>query len=104
MGYMDSTERHTVGTESWQYTGSLPTAMLGMKGISIDNSVFLTGGVFVVNNMMTEHIYKWDVETETWVVVTDMKTRRSYHAVSSIAMTEDVLRIVFDATDIYNHY
>ena len=40
---LDSTETLTIGDDSWEAAGSLPYAVQGIRGISIRNTVLLTG-------------------------------------------------------------
>ena len=42
-GRILSTEIMSSSLTKWSYVGNLPTAMNGLKGISISNQIFITG-------------------------------------------------------------
>jgi len=90
--YMSSTELLTVGSDAWTMATPLPGVMYGMRTANVDNKVFLTGGKLKDQNIDTDHIWEWDAEKGAWSRIGDMMTARSYHAVSSIQVTEDLMR------------
>ena len=42
---LSSTEVLTKGGVSWSYVSELPRAMVGMKAVSLDNNILLTGNI-----------------------------------------------------------
>ena len=35
------------GAGSWTTAGELPVAMLGLRGVSLDNNIFMTGNIII---------------------------------------------------------
>ena len=40
---LDATEILTEGDSEWQLTGNLPIGLLGLRGVSLQNRIFMTG-------------------------------------------------------------
>ena len=102
-GGLNSLNRSLVSTEmfqfnadrDWNYVSSLPGPVTGLRGVTIDNRIFMTGGY---NNnaggVSRRDVLRYDVGQDQWVHVGDMRTPRAEHAVSPIKIedgfTEDL--------------
>ena len=45
--YLSSTETLVEGAGSWTFAGELPVAMSGLKGVSLNNNIFMTGNIIL---------------------------------------------------------
>ena len=43
--YLSSTEILTEGSQSWRIVGPLPNAVSGLRGVSINNRIIMTGNI-----------------------------------------------------------
>lgn len=81
---LSSCEVNQLGSDSWSYLeASLPLPLGYLTGLTIDNRVLMIGGedqVFEVQNS----IYELDLTNNDWILVGNLKTARSYHAVSVV--------------------
>ena len=89
----DSCEMNIGGTMQWTYTSSLPRPLTGLRGVTLDNRIFMTGGGagdegnFVVSNEILELVELEDSVLE-WKVITNLKKGRVGHAVSLIPVSD----------------
>ena len=44
---LSSTETLVDGAEAWTFAGELPVAMLGLRGVSLNNDIFMTGNIIL---------------------------------------------------------
>ena len=44
---LSSTETLVDGAEAWTFAGELPVAMDGLRGVSLNNNIFMTGKIIV---------------------------------------------------------
>jgi len=86
--HLSSTEQLDGESASWKTTTSLPRAVYGVVGISLDNTVYMTGGYDEKNDADRDEILAWDADREDWVMVGMVKVARSYHALSTVNMRE----------------
>ena len=54
--YLSSTELLLDGAEAWTSAGELPVGMLGPRGVSLNNNVFMTGNIKVLSTKL-QHLY-----------------------------------------------
>ena len=106
---MASTEIYEGGR--WTYVrDNLPAAVQGVRGASVQNTVYmmgkrivmicvtdnvLLGGVYTTTeegwisssttNTYVDGIWKYDADTKQWEWVGNMSVRRSFHAVTTMA-------------------
>jgi len=80
-----STEIMSSSLARWVYVGNLPTAMYGLKGISISNQIFITGGS---NGTDIADILKYNPATDQWEKTGNMNTARHNHAVAALPLKE----------------
>jgi len=79
-----STEIMVEGS-SWQAVGSLPKACEGLRGISVNNQIFMTGGMgteHFADDSADSQILKYNVAEKKWVEVGRMHISRFYHALA----------------------
>lgn len=77
-----STEVLTEGSPHWTTVGSLPSPRSGLRGINIDNTVFITGGY---NGVYLDQILEFDPNTGEWRLIDEgMLEPRFGHAVTSV--------------------
>jgi len=85
-----STEIFVPGDAAWitlPTSGDLPGPRPGLKGVSLDNKIFMTGGYFVTDEEPIDEILKLNIETMEWELVSHMKSPRSFHGISSVPMS-----------------
>ena len=46
-GYLSSTETLVDGAATWSTAGELPVAMLGLRGVSLNNKILMTGNIII---------------------------------------------------------
>ena len=75
------------GASHWRTVGPLPTWLQGLSGATLDNRVFMFGGVQsyqVEGTHLKDFILEFDRDMETWIQVAAMSEGRAFHAVSPI--------------------
>lgn len=81
----DSTEILYSGKDSWKVieTAALPVPLFGLRGASVYNTVYMTGGKDG-NKDRNNWILEFNPESETWLTLGRMKDVRAFHAVSVV--------------------
>merc|ERR1719300_1471774 len=82
--YFSSTETLVEGGQAWNFQQPLPIGRSGLRGISLPNTVIMTGGRYYDGDY---HYYDDDVlmfvpETSDWKKVGSMRTARYWHGAS----------------------
>ena len=102
---LSSTEILTSLTSLWITLESarLPQAMDGVRAVSVDNTIILTGNIviiyidhFEINILggivdgwkVKSYILKLDVTTEAWSLVGQLKKERAWHAMSVVSLDD----------------
>jgi len=80
---LSSTEVLTRTSSAWVMVNNLPRKMRGVRGVTLGNTLYMTGGKDDGDNYRAE-IFKWT--GQHWVEVGKMKKARAYHAVSTIRL------------------
>ena len=97
--YLPSTEVYRGG--QWITLEPLPVAVMGVRGATVDNTVYMTGRNFYLtlcslyyniffeggrddNKKNRPEIWRYSAESGSWTPVIYMRTERSYHAVSVV--------------------
>jgi len=75
-----SSEILVTGTSEWSLVGDLAFPRHNVKGISINNNIFLIGGTGE-GNYLTD-IVKFNKDSKTWEVINNLEKGRMGHAVS----------------------
>ena len=72
---------------SWKEAGLLPAAWSGLKGVSLGQDFFVTGGE--TSNSLSwykDEILSWDPITESWKVAGHLLFERSNHGVAEVSL------------------
>ena len=95
---LDSCEMNTGGTSQWTYTTSLPRPFSGLRGVTLDNRVLMTGERSNFCNLRVKSVFVggghrdrdeiWELVDGTWRQVATMLTARYDHAVSVIELAD----------------
>lgn len=88
-----STEVLTSESTAWTLTTPLPSARMALRGVSVDNRVYMTGGENRINgeeNYMDD-ILEWLDEEQEWVLIGKMKMSRSEHGASTIELDDEAM-------------
>ena len=81
---LSSTEILTEGSLAWQEEQPLPLALQGIAGLTLDNKVFITGGLNRASDTASDSIYQWT--EQGWKTVGSLTVARYYHGVSMVSM------------------
>merc|ERR1712131_279747 len=84
---LSSTETLVEGGQAWNFQQPLPSGRTGLRGISLPNTVIMTGGY---NGRKVDDVLTYVPETSDWKKVGSMKTARYYHG-ASLVKIEDVV-------------
>jgi len=81
------------GAAAWSMAGDLPYAITAIKGVSINNKVFMTGGIYPKNNNSITMLYsdmflKFNTITNNWEIVGRTREKKSAHAVSTVPVRD----------------
>ena len=72
---------------SWKEAGLLPAARSGLKGVSLGQNFFVTGGE--TSNSLSwykDEILFWDPITESWTEAGHLLFERSNHGVAEVSL------------------
>merc|ERR1712131_478412 len=87
--YLSSTETLVEGGQAWNFQQPLTSGREGLRGISLPNTVIMTGGYYHDgDNHYYDDVLMFDPETSDWKKVGSMRTARSFHAASLVKMEE----------------
>ena len=86
---MSSTETLLVGSASWEMASSLPAAVEGLRGVTIGDDIFLTGGM--ADNGTRSDVLRYIVARNEWEIVGNMAKPRSAHAATAINLGSEIL-------------
>merc|ERR1712098_303072 len=82
-----TTEVMSATGSSWSYVGSLPRATRYLKGITLNNQMFITGGKRDYKTR-TDEIMKFNPTTSQWEKTGELIIARSSHAMSVLPLKE----------------
>ena len=105
---LSSTEILVTLAGEWRTVGQLPSALRGLRGATLDNTVYMTGewcidiySVMVCWHSNASHvsggedgdsvydtILSYNPDTEQWSPAGSMRERRAYHAVETVNLAE----------------
>jgi len=80
-GHLSTTELLTEKATAWAFSGELPTPLYGLRGANIDGRILMTGGSFPDKS---DEIVEFSPISGEWTVLDNMKSVRSWHALSVI--------------------
>lgn len=83
---ISSTEMLVIGDSEWVLAGPLPQARWGVRAVSLQNSILLTGGRDRVNDDYNYYdaIMKLTFGTQNWVNIGRLGQGRYYHAMTTV--------------------
>jgi len=89
--YLSSTEKLSRTSSAWLRVANLPRKMFGVRGVTLDNTLYMTGGSdrYLKKKRVykaRDEIYQWT--GRKWKEVAKMKNARYGHAVSTIRVDE----------------
>merc|ERR1712029_986721 len=82
---ISSTETLVEGGQAWNFQQPLPSRRQGLRGISLPNTVIMTGGN---DGSLVDDVLTYVPETSDWKKIGSMKTARYYHGASLVNMEE----------------
>merc|ERR1719342_927686 len=84
---ISSTETLVEGGQAWNFQQPLPSGRRGLRGISLPNTVIMTGGGYCNNGCQSyDDVLIFVPETSDWKKTGSMKTARRFHAASLVNM------------------
>jgi len=81
-GFLSSTETLVEGGQAWFFQNPLPSGRYGLRGISLPDTVIMTGGFS--NNNYLDDVLVYDPWTSDWKKIGSLKTARSDHGASLV--------------------
>merc|ERR1711973_761449 len=74
---LSSTETLVEGGQAWNFQQTLPSGRYGLRGISLPNTVIMTGGYYYDgSSYYYDDVLMFDPETSDWKKIGSMKTAR----------------------------
>merc|ERR1712079_201951 len=80
---LSSTEVLRAGSSRWRTGGALPSARRRLRGVTILNQFYVTGGYDGSVNTLSD-VLRYNPESEEWTSTGHLATPRYYHAVSTV--------------------
>jgi len=84
--YVSSTEVLIEGGLAWNFQQSLPTERWSLRGISLPDTVIMTGGAEVGSHL--DDILKFEPRSSTWTKVGSLNNARYYHGASLVKLAD----------------
>ena len=72
----------------WNYVSPLPSPLSGLRGLTLSNTIFMTGGYNNKSPAAKRDILRYDAEKDGWDLVHDMRSGRAEHAVSTVKIPD----------------
>jgi len=94
-GYLNdheaSTEVLTADSSTWTLANPLPTALIGLQGVTLGGRVYMTGG-YTEDDDLVSDILVWLDEEQAWEEAGEMRVARGIHAVATINMDHEAMQ------------
>ena len=74
------------GSGSWRQAGLLPTARWGLRGVSIGQDFYVTGGDAGLSTGWKNEILSWDPVGEAWTVAGHLLFPRANHGLAEVSL------------------
>jgi len=71
----------------WSFVGNLPGGRTYMRGITINNDVFMSGGI-VEDGTYSKDVLKYDQKTKIWETIGSMSVEGFAHSLSLVPLSE----------------
>jgi len=85
---LSSTETLVEGSSAWANAGELPVALQLLRGVSLNNNIFMTGGYDGSDSH--DSILQFNPEDGSWTQVGQLQTARHYHG-ASVVSVDDII-------------
>ena len=72
---------------AWRVSEPLPTARTSLRGVSIGQDFYVTGGEDL-EDWVQDEILSWDPASETWSVAGHLLKKRRNHGVAEVSLDE----------------
>ena len=82
--YLSTTEVMTYSSGkpgSWRFAGQLPSPRLGLRGVTLGQGLYVTGGFS--GSSYYDSIVSWSGTSETWALAGNLTVGRTYHGLAS---------------------
>ena len=73
---------------SWTEIASLPAGVRSLRGLSVNNRVFMIAGA--AGGSLTNNIFELNTTTTIWQTVGNLKFGREWHGVTALTGKEDM--------------
>jgi len=83
-GWISSTEILVEGGQAWIFQNPLPSGRQGFRGVSLPDTVIMTGGSYP----FSDDVLMFDPKTSEWKKIGTMKTKRGNHAASLVNIAD----------------
>ena len=105
LGILSSTETLVDGSDAWTEKGHLPVAVYGLRGVSLNNNIFVTGNIHDDDNLLicqyivggkednfnqNSNVLKFISDDGSWSQVGQLKLGRAEHGASVVNAEEMV--------------
>jgi hypothetical protein len=84
--HLASTEVMAHPAGSWREAGPLPSARLGLRGVSLAGIFHISGSHDGSNDL--DEIQAWDPVSETWSLAGHLATARYWHGVTEVSLAD----------------
>ena len=81
--YLSSSEVLSSGSSSWREVRPLPVALTGLRAVTFNNHLIVTGG-WDVSDVHYDTIYSFSPDSEEWTEMGRMTIPRGVHAISIV--------------------
>ena len=82
-GFLSSSEVLSPGSSSWREVRPLPVALTGLRAVTFNNHLIVTGG-WDVSDVHYDTIYSFSPDSEEWTEMGRMTIPRGVHAISIV--------------------
>jgi len=92
IGFEKTTEMIVTGETSWTIVGDLPSPRAGLRGASVDNNIFMTGGYWAIEGGQSvedetfSEILIFNKDLKSWTKTDYLFKPRFSHAVSALPL------------------
>jgi len=88
---LSSTEVLTLDSPGWTLTTPMPRNLWGLRGVTVDGKLYMTGGVGGLHGSYRDEIMAWGDDEQEWEEIGKMKIARRFHAATTIKMDNQAM-------------